>query len=107
MSTVNLAIQNPSKWTNEVNIFPYDAFNLISGIERFFPHHKITGNGKKLVKPVYQELKNKIDVLIGNPPFTRGKRLSKGYKTFLSNLREYLWLLHELNPLMLQMKLLN
>ena len=59
---------------------------MISGFERFFPHTKMTANGKKMVKPLFQDIKYKIDVLLGNPPFTKGSRLSKKYREFLSNL---------------------
>nr|QEE16829.1 N-6 DNA Methylase [Candidatus Prometheoarchaeum syntrophicum] len=86
MTTVNLAIQNPSKWTNKVYIYPHDVFSLVSGIERFFPIVKITANERKLVKPVYKKLNHSIDVLIANPPFTRGSRLTPNYRKKLLNL---------------------
>ena len=86
MTTVNLAIQNPSKWTNKVNIYPHDVFSLVSGIERFFPSVKMTADGRKLVKPVFQELIHSIDVLIANPPFTRGSRLTTRNRKRLKNL---------------------
>jgi predicted RNase H-like nuclease len=50
-----------------LNIYPHDAFFLISGLERFFPYEKVTRDGKKIVESAYQELTNEIDRLIGNP----------------------------------------
>jgi type I restriction-modification system DNA methylase subunit len=87
MSTVNLAIQDPAKWTNEVNIYPVDAFALISGLPRFTPHDQMTANGSKTVSPVFSPTQNyRFDVLLGNPPFTRGARLPLNTRDVLKNL---------------------
>jgi len=87
MSTVNLAIQDPAKWTNEVNIYPVDAFALISGLTRFMPHDQMTANGSKTVSPIFLPTQDyRVDVLLGNPPFTRGARLPLNTRDVLKNL---------------------
>ena len=87
MSTVNLAIQDPAKWTNEVNIYPADAFALISGLTRFMPHDQLTANGTKTVSPIFSPIQDyRVDILLGNPPFTRGARLPLNTREVLKNL---------------------
>jgi hypothetical protein len=87
MSTVNLAIQDTAKWTNEVNIYPADAFALISGLSRFMPHDQLNANGSKTVSPVFSPTRDyRVDVLLGNPPFTRGARLPLDTRDVLKNL---------------------
>ncbi len=87
MSTVNLAIQDPAKWTNEVNIYPVDAFALISGLTRFMSHDQMTANGLKTVSPIFLPTQDyRVDVLLGNPPFTRGSRLPLNTRDVLKNL---------------------
>lgn len=87
MSTVNLAIQDPAKWTNEVNIYPVDAFALVSGLTRFLPHDQMTANGSRTVSPVFSPTHDyRVDILLGNPPFTRGSRLSLTTREVLKNL---------------------
>ncbi len=88
MSTVNLAIQDPSKWTNEVQIYPHDAFELITGLTRFSVKTQETPDGRKKVSPIFSPNKDyRVDVLLANPPFTRGSRLSEPTKAFLRHLR--------------------
>ena len=87
MSTVNLAIQDPAKWTDEVNIYPVDAFALISGLSRFLPHDQMTADGLKTISPIFSPINNyRVDVLLGNPPFTRGARLPLNTREALKNL---------------------
>lgn len=84
MSTLNLAIRDPSNWINSVNIYPHDILDLVgSGIERFFPIKVSNANDK--TKKVKNKLPS-IDVLIGNPPFTRCMRVSAQYRTRLLEL---------------------
>ncbi|HME56640.1 MAG TPA: N-6 DNA methylase [Candidatus Lokiarchaeia archaeon] len=87
MSTVNLAIQDPSKWTNEISIFPHDAFELILGLTRFLPPSQETPDGRKSISPIFSPDKDyRVDVLLANPPFTRGSRLSNTTKDMLKKL---------------------
>jgi DNA-directed RNA polymerase subunit F len=87
MSTVNLAIQDPAKWTNEVNIYPVDAFALISGLTRFMSHDQMTANGSRTVSPIFLPTQDyRVDILLGNPPFTRGSRLPLNTREVLKNL---------------------
>ncbi|HME51043.1 MAG TPA: N-6 DNA methylase [Candidatus Lokiarchaeia archaeon] len=77
MSTVNLAIQDPSKWTNEVSIYPHDIFESILGLGRFINATQETPDGRKTVSPIFSPEKDfRVDVLLANPPFTRGSRIS-------------------------------
>ncbi len=88
MSTVNLAIQDPSKWTNEVNIYPVDAFYLTTGITQYFAHARETPDGRVVVPSAFAPNKQqkRVDVLLANPPFTKGARLSESTKTVLKQL---------------------
>lgn len=87
MSTINLAIQDPSKWTDEVNIFPKDAFEMISGITRYDNHTQYTPEGLREITPRFTPDKNyRVDVLLANPPFTRGSRLTLTTRSMLKQL---------------------
>ncbi|OGD58691.1 hypothetical protein A3K78_09420 [Candidatus Bathyarchaeota archaeon RBG_13_52_12] len=87
MSTINLAIQDPTKWVNHVNIFPYDAIDLAFGMTRFQQHEHVSPNGKMVVDPqtAYDSFKP-VDILLANPPFTRGARLSERQREKLRGL---------------------
>jgi hypothetical protein len=87
MSTINLAIQDPTKWVNHVNIFPYDAIDLAFGMTRFQQHEHVSPNGKMKVDPqtAYESFRP-VDILLANPPFTRGSRLSERQREKLRGL---------------------
>jgi len=87
LASVNLAIQAPGKWTNKVNIFNENAFYLPRAqIERYLPNSiflkkfKVqTSDGTEVV-----ERSGLIaDIVIMNPPFTRGSRLSQEERKIL------------------------
>ncbi len=87
LASVNLAIQDPGKWMNKVNIFNENAFNLPRAqIERylantiFIKKFKVqSSDGSEVV-----ERSGLItDVVIMNPPFTRGSRLTEEQRKIL------------------------
>jgi type I restriction-modification system DNA methylase subunit len=63
LATINLAIQEPTNTWNKNNIAIIDFFRLRKDIPKL----------------------RKFDVIIGNPPFTRGDRLDSDYKDFLES----------------------
>ncbi len=87
LTTVNLAMQAPVEFTTACNIALSDAFEL--------DHSKtlldIVGLAKEIrltslsdINPVIKGYKlPKVDLLIGNPPFTYGDRMSRNYKEYL------------------------
>jgi type I restriction-modification system DNA methylase subunit len=88
MSTINLAIQDPSKWTNHVNIYPHDAFSLISGLTRYFSHTQQSPDGRIQVSPIFApDTDYRSDILIANPPFTRGTRITESERNVLRALQ--------------------
>ncbi len=100
LASVNLAIQDPGKWTNKVNIFNENAFNLPKArIERFLPKSVLeiikklkaqTSDGTEIV-----ERPGLIsDVVIMNPPFTRGSRLTPQERDILLNVSKIYNLKH-------------
>jgi len=98
LASVNLAIQDPGKWTNKVNIFNENAFYLPRAqIERylansiFIKKFKVqTSNGSDLI-----ERPGLIaDVIIMNPPFTRGSRLTEEERKILLKVSELFNLKH-------------
>ncbi|KKN54200.1 hypothetical protein LCGC14_0594930 [marine sediment metagenome] len=98
LASVNLAIQNPGKWTNKVNIFNENAFNLPKAqIERFIEDTlfikkltKQTSNGTEVIeRPGIT-----ADVVIMNPPFTRGSRLTNDERKILLKVSEIYGLKH-------------
>ena len=87
MSTITLAIMDPSKWTDEVQIYPHDAFALIHGLTKFFNSAQATADGKRKVSPIFAPDKDyRVDILLGNPPFTKGERLSLQTREVLKGL---------------------
>ena len=68
LAAINLAIQKPTDPMNNCNIAILDVFKF-----------NIEENGKKETEFEVP----KFDVLLGNPPFTRGDRLDSEYKDFL------------------------
>ena len=92
---MNLAIQDPRKWTNKVNIFNENAFRLPKAqIERFLPHSIFIKKFKVQTSDGSEVIERhglNTDVVIMNPPFTRGSRLTEGERKILlkiSNLYE-------------------
>ena len=78
MATVNLAIQNPSQWVETVSIYRTDFFRLLYPFEEFsggYTYYAYSNTGEKQVKRIYRKLKENVDVVLANPPFTRGSRL--------------------------------
>ncbi len=70
LAEINLILQNPKIKAHNCQITITDVFK--------YKNHKnnsLRDENKSL----------KVDVLIGNPPFTRGDRLDSEYKTFLAN----------------------
>ncbi len=91
LAAVNLAIQSPFEFTDKCNIIHEDAFKLkprkfISFSDRetsSWEESLMTGgspNEKESDKPVEIPY---FDVLISNPPFTRGNRITRKYREFL------------------------
>lgn len=84
MSTINLAIQDPSKWTNEVKLYRGDAFELMWGVLSFFDVEIHSADG---VTSEDSKIMNEgigTDLIIGNPPFTFGIRLTKEERAYLT-----------------------
>ena len=98
LASVNLAIQNPGKWTNKVNIFNENAFNLPQEqIERYIEDilfikklKKQTSDGSEVI----QRPGLIGDVVIMNPPFTRGNRLTEEERKILLEVSEIYGLNH-------------
>ncbi|MFC1803289.1 N-6 DNA methylase [Thermoproteota archaeon] len=78
MSTINLAIQDTSKWTNHVNIFQFNAIDFSFGMTRYQYHFRETPNGREEIDAMsaYDNF-GQMDILLANPPFTRGSRLTQ------------------------------
>ena len=64
LATINLTIQNPTDIRNDCHISIIDFFRI----------------GKDSNLPI-----RKFDIILGNPPFTRGDRLDSDYKDFLES----------------------
>ena len=98
LASVNLAIQDPGKWTNKVNIFNENAFNLPRAqIERylantiFIKKFKVqTSNSSEIIERAGLI----TDVVIMNPPFTRGSRLTEEERKDLLKVSELYKLKH-------------
>ncbi|MFW9890171.1 MAG: N-6 DNA methylase, partial [Candidatus Thorarchaeota archaeon] len=78
LACVNLAIQNPTGWSNEILIVNENAFDLRPDtLEVHFDSHRrfqaSTSNDFKTLDISTDDLL--FDVIFGNPPFTRGERL--------------------------------
>ena len=89
MSTVNLAIQDPSHWVETISIYRTDFFRLSYSLESFlesYIHYGYSGTGEKQVVGIYERLKKGVDVILANPPFTKGNRLSEETKGRLKHL---------------------
>ena len=86
MTTVNLAIQDPNNWIDQVKIYPHDFFHLIGGITVAYEKVKITSNSDDTVsgKSIFDHLTKETDLIIGNPPFTRGENLEESYRRYLT-----------------------
>ncbi|MFW9903865.1 MAG: class I SAM-dependent DNA methyltransferase [Candidatus Thorarchaeota archaeon] len=67
LATVNLAIQEPANTWYKNNISIIDFFRIRTNIPEL----------------------RKFDIIIGNPPFTRGDRLDSDYKDFLESFLRY------------------
>ncbi len=81
LATVNLTLQAPAELTAKCNIILSDVFELT--------HTKslldMVETGKEDTTAAVKSYKfPKVDVVIGNPPFTRGDRMSTDYKTYLT-----------------------
>ncbi|MFX1253168.1 MAG: N-6 DNA methylase [Promethearchaeota archaeon] len=81
LATVNLTLQAPAELTVKYNIILSDVFELT--------HSKtlldMVETRRKSTNTVVEAYKlPKFDVVIGNPPFTRGDRMSIEYKTYLT-----------------------
>ncbi|MFX0065454.1 MAG: N-6 DNA methylase [Candidatus Hermodarchaeota archaeon] len=81
LATINLSLQAPANLTAKCNIILSDVFELthtknsLDIVETRKKDTTAVVNGYKLPK---------VDVVIGNPPFTRGDRMSIDYKTYLT-----------------------
>jgi len=98
LASVNLAIQDPGKWTNKVNIFNENAFNLPRAqIERYLAN-TIFIKKFKVQSSDSSEIVERpgliTDIVIMNPPFTRGSRLSEEERVILLKVSELYKLKH-------------
>ncbi|NHJ01108.1 MAG: hypothetical protein EAX86_03150 [Candidatus Heimdallarchaeota archaeon] len=66
LASINLALQDPLYYSPQYHLYVNDIFKMKIGEKK--------GNFLPL-----------MDVLMGNPPFTRGDRITSGYKDFLYN----------------------
>ena len=89
MSTVNLAIQNPSYLVKTISICRTDFFRLSHNLESLLEsntHNGYSNTGEKQFVKIYERLKEGVDVILANPPFTKGKRLSEETRGQLKHL---------------------
>ena len=86
MTTVNLAIQNLDNQIDQIRIYPHDFFHLIDGVTTSSESVKIASNDDNPVSGsfIFDHLADRTDLIIGNPPFTRGENLDPSYKTYLT-----------------------
>lgn len=87
LASVNLAIQDPGKLTNKVNIFNENAFNLPKAhIGKYFKDNHFIYKFKKQTSEGTEIIESPgllADVIIMNPPFTRGSRLTEEERKIL------------------------
>ena len=94
LAAINLAMQSPFEFTEDCNIINEDAFRLKPGkFISFIDQEKSSWeeslmaggspNEKEFDKTVEIPL---FDVLISNPPFTRGHRITRKYRDFLNEI---------------------
>ena len=86
MATVNLAIQNQDNQIDPIRIYPHDFFHLIDGVITTSENVKIASNDDNLVSGsfIFDHLADRTDLIIGNPPFTRGENLDSSYRSYLT-----------------------
>jgi methylase of polypeptide subunit release factors len=98
LASVNLAIQDTSKWTNEVLIFNEDAFRLSKAeFQKYFDIDFIKKVFSLQTPEGIKEISKSgvtSDIIIMNPPFTRGSRISKEQREILLNLSKTYGLKH-------------
>jgi len=91
LAAINLAIQSPFEFTEGCNIINEDAFKLKPGKFISFLDQetssweeslRLGGSPKKKESDKAVEIPY-FDVLISNPPFTRGHRITRKYRAFL------------------------
>lgn len=98
LASVNLAIQDTRKWTNNVNIFNEDAFKLYkSDIQKYFKvdieRENYEQQTPKGLKKVFRSGLS-ADIVIMNPPFTKASRLTEKERKILLALSKTYGLKH-------------
>ncbi|MFX1466855.1 MAG: class I SAM-dependent DNA methyltransferase [Promethearchaeota archaeon] len=91
LATINLAIQYPFEFAEECNIIHEDAFKLKPGkLVSFFGRDTSSREESLMLRVSLNEKESEnavkipyFDVLISNPPFTRGNRITSKYRDFL------------------------
>lgn len=91
LAAINLAIQSPFEFTETCNILLEDAFKLRPGKLVFFFDQEQSAQKEALMERDSTDEKKHVkkvkipwfDVLISNPPFTRGHRITRKYRDFL------------------------
>jgi len=91
LAAINLAIQSPFEFTEECNIIHEDAFKLKPDkLISFFSSNISSREESLMIRGSLNEKESEkavkipyFDVLISNPPFTRGKRITRKYRDFL------------------------
>jgi len=98
LASVNLSIQDPSKWTNIVNIFNENAFSIPKAhIGRYFEDNHFIYKFKRQTSDGTEIIESPgllADVVIMNPPFTRGSRLTEEEREVLLKVSKYYELKH-------------
>lgn len=98
LASVNLAIQDPGLWTNRVNIFNENAFYVPKAhIGRYFENNHFIYKFKKQTSDGTEIVESPgllADVVIMNPPFTRGSRLTKDERKILLKVSKFYDLKH-------------
>jgi methylase of polypeptide subunit release factors len=91
LAAINLAIQSPFEFTEECHIIHEDAFKLKpSKFISFFDQETSSWEESLMTRGSLYEKESEnagkipyFDVLISNPPFTRGHRITRKYREFL------------------------
>jgi len=79
LSAINLAIQDLSSYTEQVNIEITDFFELRPNNQRF-ARERADASGSKEESGVVEELVGNFDAVVGNPPYIRGRNIDADQK---------------------------
>ena len=89
IATANLAIQDLDDRTNQLKVFTHDFFSLVESIGSTSKRLMIVPNSNSVSSVVksttfFEYLTEEVDLIIGNPPFTRGENLEPVYRRYLA-----------------------